>query len=53
MAKFDEAMARLFKNVFVCRKCKTKVRASPMKVSQGLISCRRCGSKDLRPKKKK
>ncbi|MBW2963187.1 50S ribosomal protein L40e [Candidatus Woesearchaeota archaeon] len=53
MVKFDEAGARLFRNIFVCRKCKTKIRASSMKVSSGLIRCRRCNSKILRPKRKK
>lgn len=27
MAKFEEAEARLFKNIFVCKKCKSKIRA--------------------------
>ena len=53
MAKFKEAEARIFKGVFVCRKCKTKIRAPPMKVQQGKISCRKCRSKALRPIKKK
>ncbi|MCX6710314.1 MAG: 50S ribosomal protein L40e [Candidatus Woesearchaeota archaeon] len=51
--KFPEAEARLFKNVFVCRKCKTKRRAPNMKVIAGKISCRRCGSKALKPIRKK
>jgi len=28
---------RLFKNVFVCKKCGHKIRANPMKVMRGLI----------------
>jgi len=51
--KFPEAEARLFKNVFVCRKCKTKRRAPTMKVMEGKIACRRCGSKALKPVRKK
>ncbi|MCX6711181.1 MAG: hypothetical protein NTZ02_03780 [Candidatus Woesearchaeota archaeon] len=51
--KFPEAETRLFKNVFVCRKCKTKRRAPMMKVMAGKISCRRCGSKALKPVRKK
>jgi ribosomal protein L40E len=43
--KFPEAETRLFKNVFVCRKCKTKRRAPMMKVMAGKISCRRCGAR--------
>ena len=27
MVKYAEAEARLFKNIFVCRKCKCKIRA--------------------------
>ena len=34
MVKFPEAHARLYKNMFVCRKCKTKQRAQPQKVLQ-------------------
>ena len=46
-----EAMNRLFRNVFVCRNCKSKIRTDPIKVQQGKVSCRKCGSKDLRPKR--
>lgn len=53
MVKFPEAEARMFRNMFVCRKCKTKIRASSMKVRLGKISCRKCNSKALRPVKKK
>ncbi|MBU1198571.1 MAG: 50S ribosomal protein L40e [Nanoarchaeota archaeon] len=53
MVKFPEAEARLFKNIFVCRKCKSKVRASNLKVIAGKIRCRKCNSKVLRPIKKK
>ena len=53
MAKFPEATARMFHNVFVCKKCKTKVRAHPQKVRQGKVTCRRCGGKAFRAKKSK
>lgn len=53
MVKFQEAEARLFRGVFVCRKCNSKMRASTRKVSEGKISCRKCGSKYLRPVRKK
>lgn len=53
MAKFDEAMARLFKNKFVCRVCKSAVRAPNMAVIEKKISCRKCKSKTLRPVRKK
>ena len=53
MAKFPEAEARLMKNVFVCKICKTKIRAPNMKVILGKVKCRKCGSKKLRPARKK
>ncbi len=53
MAKIPEAEARLFRNIFICRKCKTKIRAPPMKISQGLIKCRKCQSKKFKPVRKK
>ena len=48
MAKFPEAHARLFKNIFVCKDCKTKFKAQQMKVLQGAVRCRGCKSKSLR-----
>ncbi len=53
MAKFPEAEARLFKNVFVCRTCKSKIRAQSLKVRLGKVKCRKCNSRALRPIKKK
>lgn len=53
MAKFEEANKRLFQNIFVCRKCKSKIRANNMSVIQGKVSCRKCGAKTLRTKRKK
>src|SRR3990167_8545832 len=32
MVKFPEAQARLYRNIFVFRKCKTRQRAQPQKV---------------------
>ncbi|MDP6642360.1 MAG: hypothetical protein QGF74_03205 [Candidatus Nanoarchaeia archaeon] len=52
MAKFPEAIARLHQNVFVCKKCKTKIRSNIQKIMLGKISCRRCKSKNFRPIKK-
>ena len=48
MAKFPEANARLFQDMFVCKKCKTKFRAQRMKVLQEKVSCRSCKSRALR-----
>lgn len=53
MAKFPEAEARLFKNIFVCKRCKAKIRAPTLKVLAGKIKCRNCNSRVLRPIKKK
>ena len=53
MVKFEEANERYFKNIFVCKRCKSKIRAPNLKVIIGKISCRKCSSKALRPKRKK
>ena len=54
MAKFAEADARLFKNIFVCRNTKRKIRANPLKVQAGKMTGRgKGGTKKLRPKRKK
>ena len=52
MAKFPEAQVRLFKNVYVCRNCKSKIRSTPQKVNLKLLTCRSCGKKVFRPIKK-
>lgn len=52
MAKFPEAAARLHKNIFVCRKCKSKIRANIQKIMLKKISCRKCQGKAFRPIKK-
>ncbi|PIN99735.1 50S ribosomal protein L40e [archaeon CG10_big_fil_rev_8_21_14_0_10_43_11] len=51
-SKFPEAETRLLKNVYVCRKCKSKIRTTYAKVKARLAKCRSCGSKQLRPKNK-
>ncbi|MBU0471659.1 MAG: 50S ribosomal protein L40e [Nanoarchaeota archaeon] len=53
MAKFPEADARLFHNIFVCKKCKSKIRAPNLKVFAGKVACRKCGAKALRTVRKK
>ncbi|MBN2421041.1 50S ribosomal protein L40e [Candidatus Woesearchaeota archaeon] len=53
MTKFPEAEARLIKGKFVCRKCKSAIRASNMMVIAGLVKCRKCKSRILRPVRKK
>lgn len=53
MAKFEEANLRLFKNIYVCKVCKKKIRVPTMKVLAGKAKCRRCGKRKLRVKRKK
>lgn len=53
MAKFPEAEARKFHNVFICKKCKSKIKGPNLKVIEGKIKCRKCNSKELRPVRKK
>ena len=53
MAKFPEAEARLMKKKYVCKKCKSVLKAPPMKVINQEAKCRRCSGKALRPKRKK
>lgn len=49
---FPEAMARLYHRVYVCRVCKSKMRADSAKVKAGSVKCRNCGARALRPKKR-
>jgi len=53
MAKIPEATNRLFKNVFVCKNCKTKIKADPQKILAGKIRCRKCKRGSFRPLRKK
>jgi len=53
MAKFPEAEARRFRNIFVCRVCKRKIRTPNMRVVQGAVACRTCRQNKLRPVRKK
>ena len=53
MVKFPEAEARLFRNVFVCRDCSTKMKAPNLKVLAGKVTCKKCGGHVFRPVRKK
>ncbi len=53
MAKIAAAQARLFKNVFVCKKCRSTIKAEARKIIMGKIKCRKCGGKAFRTKRKK
>jgi ribosomal protein L40E len=48
MAKFKEAEQRFIKNIFICKRCKSKQRALPQKIVLKSIKCRSCGSKEFR-----
>ncbi len=52
MAKIQEASNRLYKNVFVCKKCQSKIRAEPQKILKGKVKCRKCKKSAFRPLKK-
>lgn len=53
MVQFPEAQVRLTRNIFVCRRCKSKIRTTNMKVLDKKVSCRKCGDKALRPMRKR
>ncbi|MBI2448833.1 hypothetical protein HYV49_00895 [Candidatus Pacearchaeota archaeon] len=53
MVKIEAAHTRLFKNVFICRDCKTKIRADPRKIITGRVRCRKCKSSSFRQVKAK
>jgi len=53
MVKVAAAQTRLFKNVFVCKKCKSTMKAEPRKIILGKVRCRKCGGKAFRPRRKK
>jgi len=51
--KIPAAQERMFRNVFVCRDCSTKVRSDPRKIIEKKTRCRRCGKRNFRPVRKK
>jgi formylmethanofuran dehydrogenase subunit E len=51
--KLPLAQARLYKNVFVCRRCKSKIRADSRKIIEGKVRCRKCLKREFRPVRKK
>ncbi|MBW2975113.1 hypothetical protein KY366_05340 [Candidatus Woesearchaeota archaeon] len=53
MVKFPEAEERKFRNVFVCKNCKQKLRAPNLKIIAGKVTCKKCGSHAFRPVRKK
>ena len=53
MAKIPEAQNRMFKNVFVCKNCHSKIKASSIKILEGKVRCRKCKKNAFRPLKKR
>jgi len=51
--KLAPTQARLFKNMFVCKNCKAKLRADPRKILEKKVRCRKCLKKAFRPVRKK
>jgi len=51
--KIPIAQKRMFQNVFICKKCKRKIRSSPVKVIAGKVKCPKCDSRTFRAIKKK
>jgi hypothetical protein len=51
--KLPVTQARLFKDMFVCRHCKAKVRADARRIIEKKVRCRKCLRKDFRPVRKK
>ena len=48
--KFPEADARLFRRVFICRDCGSKLRTDLLKIKAGRVKCRKCRGGALRLK---
>ena len=53
MAKITEAQNRIFRNIFVCKNCNTKIRADAQRILKGKVKCRKCKKKAFRPLRKK
>lgn len=53
MVKIPVAQERLFKNIFVCKKCSLKKRATVKQIIEKKVKCRRCGRREFRPLRKK
>jgi len=51
--KLLAAQNRLYKNAFVCKVCKHKMRLDSSKILTGKARCRKCGGSDFRPVRKK
>lgn len=48
MAKFPEATTRLYYRVYICKRCKTKMKSDPQRVVKKKLTCRGCGGHSFR-----
>lgn len=51
--KILAAQNRLYKNAFVCKECKHKMKLDSLKILAGKARCRKCKGTDFRPVRKK
>jgi len=51
--KIPAAQTRLFRNIFVCKDCGSKMRADPRKIIEGKVKCRKCKKRAFRTIRKK
>jgi len=51
--KIPAAQTRLFRNIFVCKDCGSKIRADPRKIIEGKVKCRKCKKRAFRTIRKK
>jgi len=51
-ARAPAAVKRVYERVFICMKCNAKLRSDVLRVKAKKVKCRKCNSKQLRPKKK-
>jgi Zn finger protein HypA/HybF involved in hydrogenase expression len=52
-SKLPAAQNRLFKNAFVCKVCKHKMKIDPLKILNREVPCRKCGGREFRVVRKK
>ena len=51
--KIPVAQKRLFGGIYVCKKCKKKIRSQSVRILAGKVKCPRCDGKSFRTIKKK
>lgn len=48
----QEALNRVFNRQYICMRCNARMKANDQSVKAKKVKCRKCGSKQLRPKRK-